>query len=319
MKKTLATLFTGFLLASGAYAAYPDKPVTITAVYPPGGSVDTIARVVAHKMQEKLGQPVVVENKPGASGTIGAAFVKRSAPDGYNIVCAPIGVWSINQFLQKNMPFDPAKDFDLLTVAVRAPNVLVVNPNVPVNSVQELIEYIKKKDGKVTFATGGAGTSDHLSTVLFWQSVGVSGIHVPYKGGAQAHADLIAGHADATFQNLNVMTGFVKAGKLKALAITSEKRSPLLPDVPTLTELGYKDQIVYAWQAFGAPKGLPADVKSTIHNAMMYALKDPDTVKKLTEPGFEIVASTPEEFAAFQQAEMARWKRVIEVGKITLD
>ncbi len=320
MKKTLVALATGLVLAmGGAHAAYPEKPVTITVPFPPGGSTDTLARMMSHKMQEKLGQPVVVENKPGATGAIGSTQIKRSAPDGYNILCASIGVWAVNPFLQKNLGYDPAKDFDLLTVAVRAPNVLVVNPKVPANNVKELVDYLKQKQGKVTFASSGAGSSDHLSIALFWQLTDSSGIHVPYKGGGPAIADLVAGHAEVSFQNLNVMTSHVKAGKLKALAVTGEKRSPLLPDVPTLVELGYKDMVVYSWQAFGAPKGLPADVKSSIHGAMMTALKDPDTAKKLTDPGFEIVASTPEEFATFLQAELARWKKVIEVGKITLD
>ncbi len=171
----------------------------------------------------------------------------------------------------------------------------------------------------MTFASSGAGSSDHLSIALFWQLTGSNGIHVPYKGGGPAIADLVAGHAEASFQNLNVMTSHVKAGKLKALAVTGEKRSPLLPDVPTLVELGYKDMVVYSWQALGAPKGLSADVKKAIHGAMIAALKDPETAKKLTDPGFEIVASTPEEFSAFLNSELARWKSVIEVGKITLD
>ena len=319
MKKVLASVVAGLFLAVSAHAAFPEKTITITVPFPPGGSTDTLARLMTPKMQEKLGQPVIVENKPGATGAIGSTQIKRSAPDGYNILCASIGVWAVNPFLQKNLGYDPAKDFDLLTVAVRAPNVLVVNPNVPANNVKELVEYLKKKDGKVTFASSGAGSSDHLSIALFWQLTGSNGIHVPYKGGGPAIADLVAGHAEASFQNLNVMTSHVKAGKLKALAVTGEKRSPLLPDVPTLVELGYKDMVVYSWQALGAPKGLGADVKKALHGAMMAALKDPETAKKLTDPGFEIVASTPEEFSAFLNTELARWKSVIEVGKITLD
>ena len=319
MKKVLAAVVAGLFLAVSAHAAFPEKTITITVPFPPGGSTDTLARLMTPKMQEKLGQPVIVENKPGATGAIGATQIKRSAPDGYNIICASIGVWAVNPFLQKNLGYDPAKDFDLLTVAVRAPNVLVVNPNVPANNVKELVEYLKKKDGKVTFASSGAGSSDHLSIALFWQLTGSNGIHVPYKGGGPAIADLVAGHAEASFQNLNVMTSHVKAGKLKALAVTGEKRSPLLPDVPTLVELGYKDMVVYSWQALGAPKGLAADVKKAIHGAMMAALKDPETAKKLTDPGFEIVASTPEEFTTFLNSELERWKKVIEVGKITLD
>ncbi len=319
MKKLLSALLTGLFLVAGAQAAYPDKPVTITVPFPPGGSTDTLARMISPKMGEKLGQPVIVENKPGATGAIGATQIKRAAPDGYNILCASIGVWAVNPFLQKNLAYDPAKDFDLLTVAVRAPNVLVTTASLPSKDVKEFVEYLKGKPGKVTFASSGAGSSDHLSIELFWQETHTSGIHVPYKGGGPAIADLVAGHSEASFQNLNAIIGHVKGGKLKALAVTGDKRSPLLPDVPTLVELGYKDMVVYSWQALGAPKGLPADVKNAIHGAMMTALKDPETAKKLTDPGFEIVASSPEEFAQFLQAELAKWKKVIEVGKITLD
>ena len=319
MKKILTAALTALVLATGAQAAYPDKPVTNIVPFPPGGSTDMLARFMTQKMGEKLGQPVIVENKPGATGAIGATQVKRAAPDGYTLLTASIGVWAVNPFLQKNLAYDPAKDFDLLTVAVRAPNILVVNPNVPVKNVAELVAHLKSKQGKVSFASSGAGSSDHLSIALFWQLTGTSGIHVPYKGGGPAISDLVAGHAEVSFQNLNAVIGHIKAGKLKALATTGDKRSSLLPDVPTLVEAGYKDAVVYSWQAIGAPKGLPDDVKAKVLDSMMAALKDPDVAKKLTDLGFEIVASTPKEFALFLQRELARWKTVIEVGKITLD
>ena len=320
MKKILTAALTALVLATGAQAAgYPDKAVTIVVPFPPGGSTDMLARIMTQKMGEKLGQPIVVDNKPGATGAIGAALVKRAAPDGYNILAASIGVWVANPFLQKNLAYDPAKDFDLLTVAVKSPNILVVNPNVPAKNVKELIEYLKQKPGKVTFPSSGAGSSDHLSIALFWMITNTTGIHVPYKGGGPAIADLVAGHADVSFQNINNVIGHIKSGKLRALATTSEKRTPLLPDLPTMVELGYKDMVVTSWQALAAPKGLPPDVKKTIHGAMMAALKDPEMSKKLTDLGFEVTASSPEEFATFLQLELAKWKTVIEVGKITLD
>ena len=219
MKKTILALLTGIFVAAGAQAAYPDKPVTIIVPFPPGGSTDMLARIMTPKMAEKLGQPVVVENKPGATGAIGATQVKRSAPDGYTLLCASIGVWAVNPFLQKNLAYDPAKDFDLMTVAVRAPNVLVVNPSVPAKDVKELIAYLKQRPNKVTFASSGAGSSDHLSIALFWMTTGTNGIHVPYKGGGPAIADLVAGHAEASFQNLNVMTGHIKAGLNYAMSL----------------------------------------------------------------------------------------------------
>ena len=319
MKKILTAALTALVLASGAQAAYPDKPVTNIVPFPPGGSTDMLARFMTQKMADKLGQPVIVENKPGATGAIGAAQVKRSAPDGYTLLTGSIGVWAVNPFLQKNLAYDPAKDFDLLTVAVRAPNILVTNPNVPAKNVAELVSYLKAKQGKVSFASSGAGSSDHLSIALFWQQTGTSGIHVPYKGGGPAISDLVAGHAEVSFQNLNAVIGHIKSGKLKALATTGDKRSALLPDVPTLAESGYKDAVVYSWQAIGAPKGLPEDVKAKVLDSMMAALKDTEVAKKLTDLGFEIVASSPKEFALFLQMELARWKTVIEVGKITLD
>ncbi|SDG70335.1 Bug family tripartite tricarboxylate transporter substrate binding protein [Propionivibrio dicarboxylicus] len=319
MKKTILALLASAFVATAAHAAFPDKPVTITVPFPPGGSTDMLARIMTPKMSEKLGQPVIVENKPGATGAIGAAQIKRAAPDGYNVLCASIGVWAANPFLQKNLAYDPAKDFDLLMVAVKSPNILVVNPNVPAKDVKELIAYLKQKNGKVSFPSSGAGSSDHLSIALFWMITNTTGIHVPYKGGGPAIADLVAGHAEVSFQNLNNVIQHIKAGKLRALATTSEKRSPLLPDVPTMVELGYRDMVVTSWQALGAPKGLPADVKAKLHESMVAALKDPETAKKLTDPGFEIVASTPEEFSRFLNAELAKWKTVIEVGKITLD
>jgi tripartite-type tricarboxylate transporter receptor subunit TctC len=319
MKKMLTVALTALVLASGAQAAYPDKPVTNIVPFPPGGSTDMLARFMTQKMADKLGQPVIVENKPGATGAIGAAQVKRSAPDGYTLLTGSIGVWAVNPFLQKNLAYDPAKDFDLLTVAVRAPNILVTNPGVPAKHVGELVAYLKSKQGKVTFASSGAGSSDHLSIALFWQQTGTSGIHVPYKGGGPAISDLVAGHAEVSFQNLNAVIGHIKSGKLKALATTGDKRSALLPDVPTLVESGYKDAVVYSWQAIGAPKGLPEDIKAKVLDSMMSALKDPEVAKKLTDLGFEIVASSPKEFATFLQMELARWKTVIEVGHITLD
>lgn len=317
----LAGAFAGGLLATGTAAAqdWPQKPVTVVVPFPPGGSTDTIARMLAQPLNEKLGQPFVIENRPGATGAIGAAMVKRAPPDGYTIMIASIGVYAVNPFLQKNLPYDPAKDFDLLTVAVRAPNVLVANPSVAARSVQDLVAHMKKNPGKVSFASSGAGSSDHLTAALFWQKTATTGLHVPYKGGGPAIQDLLAGQVEVSFQNINAVIQHIKAGKLKALAITSEKRSPLLPDVPTLAEAGVKDVEVYSWQAVAAPRGLPANVKSRLHGALVSSLTDPKMRAKLAETGFEVVANTPDQFAQFENQELQRWKNVIETGKITID
>ena len=314
-----AALATAAVVLPATASAFPDKPVTIVVPFPPGGSTDMVARALSPKLQASLGQPFVVENQPGATGAIGATRVKRAAADGYTILVASIGVYATNPFLQKGLQYDPAKDFDLLTVAVRAPNVLVAHPGVPAKNVAELIDFLKKNPDKVSFASSGAGSSDHLTAALFWQRTGTTGIHVPYKGGAPAISDLLAGHAQVSFQNVNAVIKHIQAGKLKALAVTGDKRSAVLPDVPTLGESGVKGADVFSWQAVAAPKGLPKDVKDKLHAAIVKALNEPDLVKNFSEQGFEIVANTPEQFATFLNQELARWKGVIEAGKITVD
>ena len=315
----LRSLFGSAVFAIGTAAAqpFPSKTVTVVVPFPAGGSSDMVGRVLAQKMGEKIGGTWVVENKPGATGAIGAAAVKNAAPDGHTLLVSSLAVFVVNPHLQKSLPYDPSKDFDLLSVAVQAPNVLVVNPQKSVNSVADVVALLKKDPGKVSFATSGAGSSDHLTAELFWQQTGTQGLHVPYKGGAPAIQDLIAGHADMSFQNINAVLSQIQAGKLKAIAITSAKRSPLLPSVPTLAEAGVKNAEVYSWQAIAAPKGLPADVKTRLHDAVVATLKDPEVAKKMTDLGFEVVANTPEQFSRYQQQELARWKKVIETGKIT--
>lgn len=318
-KKLLLGLLSGAVLAASAHAAYPDKVINVVVPFPAGGSSDAIARAIGPKITARFGQPWVVDNRPGATGAIGAGTVKRAAPDGYTVLVASIGVYAVNPFLQKNLAYDPARDFDLLTVAVRAPNVLVASPNVPANTVQELIAQLRKNPGKVTFASSGNGSSDHLTAELFWQKSGTSGLHVPYKGGAPAITDLLGGQVDVSFVNVNTALPYLKSGRLKALAVTGEHRAAVLPKVPTLDEAGVHGVDIYSWQGIAAPKGLPKDVKSKLHGAIVAALQEPELKNKLTEQGFEVVANTPEQFDQFLASELARWKQVIEVGKITAD
>ena len=320
MKRLLTTLVLGLVAAAGVQAqGWPDKPVTLLVPFPPGGSTDLIARTLSPRLQEKLGGTFIVENKPGAGGAIGAVAAKRAAPDGYTIFVSSLGPFVIGPHLIKNGGYDPLKDFDYITVAVQAPNVLAVPASSPHKTLADVIAYLKANPNKMTFASAGNGTSDHLTAELFWQQTGTTAVHIPYKGGAPAMTDLLGAQVDATFMNINTGLNNIKAGKLRALAITSTKRSPLLPDVPTMEESGIKGVTVYSWQAFAAPKGLPADIKTKLHAAIVAGLNDPQVKPKLLELGFEIVGNTPEQFTAFQAAEFARWKKVIEVGKITAD
>ena len=320
MKKMLTALLLGLATTSAALAqAWPAKPVTLLVPFPPGGSTDMIARTLGPKLQEKLGGSFIVDNKAGAGGTVGAALVKRAPADGSTILVTSLGPLVIGPHLIKGVAYDALKDFDYVTVAVQAPNVLAVPAASPHKTVADVLAFHKANPGKMSFASAGNGTSDHLTAELFWQMTGTTGLHIPYKGGAPAMSDLLGGQVDATFMNINTGLPNIKAGKLRALAITSSKRSPLLPDVPTMEELGIKGTTVYSWQAVAAPKGLPADIKAKLHEAIVAGLNDPVVKAKLLELGFEIVANAPEQFTAFQAAEFARWKKVIELGKITAD
>ena len=317
MNKLLAVLAAVFALAAPpTLAAWPEKTVTVVVPFPAGGSSDQIARALTVQLQKQFGQPFVVENKPGATGSIGATQVKRAAPDGYTLLVTSLGPLVIVPHLM-TVPYDPGKDFDLLTVAVRAPNVLVVPASSPYKTVADVLAQLKKEPGKVSFATSGSGSSDHLTSELFWQQTGTKGLHVPYKGGAPLVTDLLGGQVDASFTNINAVITHVQSGKLRALAVTGSQRSPLLPQVPTLEESGVKGVDVYSWQAVAGPKGLPEEVRTKLHAAIIAALNDPQVKANLTALGFEIVGNTPEQFARYQAEEWARWKKVIDDGKIT--
>jgi tripartite-type tricarboxylate transporter receptor subunit TctC len=221
--------------------------------------------------------------------------------------------------LYKNLKYDPLKDFDLLSLLVRTPNVLVTSPDFPVSTAAELIAHLKKNPNQVTFASSGIGSSDHLTAALFWQRTGTTGVHVPYKGGGPAINDLMGGHANASFQNLGAVAKHIRAGKLKALAVTGEKRAAALPDVPTTAEAGIGDLVVYSWQAAAAPKGLPADVRAKLESEIAAAINSPDATKQFNDIGFDVVASNGTQFTEFLAAETQRWKKVIEAGNIVAE
>jgi tripartite-type tricarboxylate transporter receptor subunit TctC len=304
---------------TAAPTTWPDKPVTIVVPFPAGGSTDMVARAMAQQMGDKLGQNFVVDNRPGATGTLGAGAVKRAAPDGYTLLVSSLGAFVVAPHLLKSVPYDALKDFDYITVPVQAPNVLVAAPGQKARTVKEVIAQLKASPGKVSFATSGNGSSDHLSAEVFWQQTGTEGLHIPYKGGAPAINDLLGGQVDFSFQNVNAVLQHIRAGKLHAIAVTGDKRSPVLPDVPTLAEAGVAGAEVYSWQGMAAPKGLPAAVKQKLADAAIAAINEPAVKKRMLDLGLEVVASTPDAFTAYQAREFARWKTVIETRKITAD
>ena len=320
MQKLLAALACAVSLAAGAQTTtWPEKAVTIVVPFPAGGSTDMVARAMALQMGTALGQSFIVDNKPGATGTIGAGFVKRAVPDGYTLLVSSLGAFVVTPHLIKGVPYDATKDFDYISVPVQAPNVLVASPKQKERTLAEVIALLKANPGKISFASSGNGSSDHLSAEVFWQQSKTEGLHVPYKGGAPAINDLLGGQVDFSFQNVNAVLPHIKAGKLHAIAVTGDKRSPVLPDVPTLAEAGVKGAEVYSWQGLAAPRGLPVAVKDKLATAAIAAINAPEVKKRMQEQGLEVVASTPAEFTAFQAKEWARWKHLIETRKITAD
>lgn len=316
-----ATCMAGMIGTAPASAnEWPtQKPITIIVPFVPGGSSDITARSVTQGLGERLKQTIVADNRPGANSAIGAQALARSTPDGYTMMVGSIGTFSINEALFKNLSYNPSKDFKYLTQAVRNPNVLVAAPNFPVNSVKELLDHARKNPDAVSYANSGTGSSDQLSAILFRQKTGTTGVDVPYRGGGAAIVDLMGGQVNVSFQNLGAVLTHIKAGKLKAFAVTGAERVPELADVPTLKELGYEDIVVYSWQGFAVHKDTPDAIVQRLSGALRETLKQDDVKKTLNGLGFEVVANTPEEFTAFQQQEVARWKQVIQTANIQLD
>jgi tripartite-type tricarboxylate transporter receptor subunit TctC len=307
-------------LASAAHGqAYPTKPIKIVIPFVPGGPSDTVGRAIGSKFQELLGQPAVVENRPGANGAIAAELVARSEPDGYTILVGSIGVFSINAALFKELRYHPVRDFAPITLAVTTPNVLVTKLDFPAKTMAEFLDYSRKNPGKISFGSSGTGSSDHLTLELFKQLTNTGGIHVPYKGGAAVVTDLLGGQVDASFQNLGTVATQLKAGRIRALAVTARSRVAQLPDVPTMAEAGYPDLIVTSWQAAAAPAKTPREIVAKLNDAAVRALRSPDVRERLTQIGFDVVASTPDEFGQFMRAEVDRWTKVVERGGIKPD
>ena len=304
---------------SGHTQTYPARPVTLVVAFTPADPSDVLARVLGHKLEEPLKQPIVVVNRPGAGGNIGAEAVATAAPDGYTLLMGNNSILATNASLYKKLPYDPEKDFRPISLIGSQPNILVVNPNVPAKSMTELIELAKAKPGALNYASSGIGTAAHLAGALFRAQAGIDIVHVAYKGAAPALQDLIAGQDQMMFATAASVAGFIKAGTVRPLAVTSLHRSSFLPELPTVAEQGLPGFEATTWHGLVAPAGTPAAVIDALHDATVKALQDPAVVKSLTDLGVEIAPSTPDEFAKYITAEIPKWAAVVKASGATLD
>ncbi|HVF64138.1 MAG TPA: tripartite tricarboxylate transporter substrate binding protein [Casimicrobiaceae bacterium] len=308
------------LAASVATAqSWPAKPIRYVVPFAPGGTTDILGRTVAEKLSVVLGQPVVVENKPGAGGGVGAEYTSKQPADGYTIMGGTISTHAINASLYKNLGYDPVRDFAPITLLARLPNMLVVNPNVPAKDVKELIALLKANPGKYSFASAGNGTSQHLSGELFKTMTGVDIQHVPYKGSPPALADVVGGNVAITFDNITTAWPLVKGGKLRALAVTTAQRSSVAPDVPTLAEAGLAGYEVGSWQGVFAPAGTPPDIVRRLNAEIVKIMNAPDVRERLIGLGAEPAPNTPEQFQAMVRSEVAKWAEVVRKSGAKVD
>jgi tripartite-type tricarboxylate transporter receptor subunit TctC len=304
----------------GAFAqAYPAKPITIVVPFAAGGTTDILARVIGQALTKDLGQTVIVDNRAGAGGNIGAQFAAKSPADGYTLFMGTVGTHAINQSLYKKLPFDPIKDFAPLTRVAMVPNLLVANPVKPYKNVKELIAYAKANPGKVNFGSSGSGSSIHLSGELFKAMAKVDMVHVPYKGSAPAVTDLLGGQIDVMFDNMPSAIQHVRNGRLRPLAVTTARRSPELPDVPTVAEAGVPGYEATSWFGMFAPAATPAPVVARLNAALAKVLADPEVKKKLAEQGAEPYSEKPEQFAEFIRQETAKWSKVVKDSGASVD
>jgi tripartite-type tricarboxylate transporter receptor subunit TctC len=301
-----------------AAAAYPEQPIRLVVGFSAGGTTDVVARIVGKEVGEALGQPVVVENRPGAGSNIGAEMVARAKPDGYTLYMVAV-TSAINQTLYKNIRFNLIDDFTPVALAVRVPNVLVVNPDLPVKSVKELVDYAKKNPGKLNFASSGSGTSIHMAGELFKQLADIDVVHIPYKGSSPAVTDLIGGQVDFMFDNMPSSWPQVEGGKLRALAVTTAERSKAAPDLPTMQEEGFPTFDVSSWFGVIAPKGTPDDVVEKLNKAIRAALAKPAVQSQMDDLGAIVADTTPEQFGDFIKSEVENWGKVVTASGATVD
>jgi tripartite-type tricarboxylate transporter receptor subunit TctC len=307
-------------IAPSAFAqVYPNHTIRLVVPFPAGGTTDILARDVAKKLTDTLGQPVVVDNRAGAAGNIGADIVAKAAPDGYTLLMGTVGTHAINPSLYAKMPYDHVKDFVPIVLVAGVPNVLVVNPSVPINSVADLIKLAKTKPGTINFASSGSGTSIHLSGELFKTMAGVDMTHVPYKGSSPALVDLMGGQVQIMFDNLPSSLALIKSGKLRAIAVTSQKRAPVLPDVPTVAESGLPGFEASSWFGILAPAGTPAPIVAKLNAEVNKWLQSPEAKEQLLAQGAEPAGGPPEQFVAHIRAESDKWAKVVKASGAKVD
>jgi len=316
-------LLAGLTATAGAAPAsdtgdWPSRPVTIVVPYAPGGFADTRVRVIARKLEQKLGQPVVVENKAGAGGVVGTTFIARAKPDGYTLGTGNLAPLSVNPSLMQGIPYDVAKDLAPVILIENSPLVLSVGPNVKVDNVQELIALAKKEPGKLTFGSSGVGGAHHLSGEMFREAAHIDITHVPYKGGSLAATDLMGGHITMMFEMGYSALPAIQGKKIHPLAVTSAKRLDVLPNVPTMAEAGLPGFESYNWQGIIAPAGTPEPIIARLNRDLNDILRDPEIVKAINDTGSQAGGGTPEAFGAFIRSETAKWAKVIKEGNITM-
>ena len=318
LRAAVAAGCAGAVAVAGAQG-YPSKPVRLIVPYPPGGGTDIFARLVGAKLSEALGQPFVIEQRPGAAGVIGADAAAKSAPDGYTIVIGQASNLAINASLMKKLPYDPVRDFAPITRVAMSPNLLVVHPSLPVRSVKDLVALAKARPGAINYASAGNGSPGHLAAEYFRKIARIDVVHIPYKGATPAMLDVIAGHVSYYFTSPVSAQPYVAAGRLRQVAVTSAKRFPPLPDVPAIAEAGYKDIDMVAWWGLLAPAGTPPDIINRLHGTAVKALNAPDLKERLASQGAMVYTDTPAEFSAYIKSEIANWGKVVAASGASLD
>jgi tripartite-type tricarboxylate transporter receptor subunit TctC len=322
MLRTVTRIAAIAALAAATFVSaqsYPTRPIKMIVPFPPAGSTDISARAVAGKLGERLGQPVVIENKPGAGGNIGTDVVAKAAPDGYTLVVGTVGTHAINPSLYSKMPYDHLRDFAPVILLSTTPNVLVVPAAFPANSVKDVIAMAKAKPGILTFASSGSGTSIHLSGEMFKSMAGLDMTHIPYKGSAPMLIDLMSGQVNMAFDNLSASMPHIKGGKLRALATTGATRSTALPDIPTVAEAGLPGYESTSWNAVYVPAGTPKEIVERLNREIRAILESPETRKFFAEQGAESGGGTPEQLAAFMRAETTKWSKVVKDSGAKVD